>query len=155
MVGNHHPIFPALPYGFEPDSPAIVKTRVECMGEKTWAERNRALSEAQEKRGEAARDHLRRGNVTMATRGLQDLINSALERLTRKINKDGWERFLAAIQPADATLLYKIAREKDRRESEAVTCPCAAPSLHADVWYTGTTRNSGAAGRNRRGAVTE
>ena len=57
--------------------------------------------------------------------------------------EDSWERFLAAIQPADATLLYKIAREKDRRESEAVTCPCAAPSLHADVWYTGTKEKCG------------
>ena len=60
------------------------------------------------------------------------------ERLTRKINKGGWKRFLVAVQPADATLLREIAREKDGWESKASAFPCAAPSQHDDVRYTTT-----------------
>ena len=92
VVGNHRPIFPVLTYGVEPGSPAITKARAECMCEDYWAEGNRALSEVREKKGEAVRDHIRRGNVTKAHRGLQDLMNSAVEdQYTKKTAEKGAE----------------------------------------------------------------
>ena len=56
------------------------------------------------------------------------------ERLIKKIQRDGWQRYLATMSPGNTTSLYRLLRKKDGRESKTFTYPCAAPLLHQETY---------------------
>ena len=55
--------------------------------------------------------------------------------LLNRIQRDGWQDFLASIKASNVTKIYKMIRKWDGREDRVFVYPCAAPIIENGIYY--------------------